>query len=260
MQLSNMYLSPSQLQLQPPGRDEFIFPMVQSGQSPGQSVDESGIIVYRPDIPHLVLSTSRRSSVYSAVENLSASTTTASTETSTSTTDTVTTEDTRAATPTRSVAPNPSGLSILLARQQDGATSSEGSLSSPTPTAEYSRNGLTAGSETSPAPPSRHSERTPLIQSPLQSFPTYVPVRSPTPQKPNPKQELQLSLLASEISRRLKDAASKDNVEGFLKTSVKSLPAVLLGTLLNILDGVSCESCSFKITLLARNLLLTISF
>jgi SulP family sulfate permease len=37
----------------------------------------------------------------------------------------------------------------------------------------------------------------------------------------------------------LKDAASKDNVEGFLKTSVKSLPAVLLGTLLNILDGVS---------------------
>ena len=103
MQLSNMYLSPSQLQLQPPGRDEFIFPMVQSGQSPGQSVDESGIIVYRPDIPHLVLSTSRRSSVYSGVENLSASTTTASTETSTSTTDTVTTEDTRAATPTRSV-------------------------------------------------------------------------------------------------------------------------------------------------------------
>lgn len=253
MQLSNMYLSPSQPQppgqpLPSPGRDDFIFPIVQSGritpsgglQQP-QNEDEHG--VYHSDLsgpPHVVLSTSRRSSVFSAAEDLTASATSASTDTSVSTADTVTTEHTRAATPTRNVVPYPSGISILLARQHSEENSPEG----PTPTAEYPRSGLPTMydgllSPASPAPPSRHDERTPLLSSPLPQFPIYIPARPPTPCKL--KNKPSLSLLATKISHGLKYATSKDSVESFVKTSVKSLPAVLLGTLLNILDGVSCK-------------------
>jgi SulP family sulfate permease len=92
-------------------------------------------------------------------------------------------------------------------------------------------------SPASPAPPSRNDERTPLLSSPLPTFPIYIPARPPTPCKP--KNKPSLNLLATKISHGLKQATSKDSIEGFVKTSVKSLPAVLLGTLLNILDGVS---------------------
>jgi hypothetical protein len=43
------------------------------------------------------------------------------------------------------------------------------------------------------------------------------------------------------IAQGIKDALSKESLFRFLKISVGSIPAVLLGTLLNILDGVSCE-------------------
>lgn len=42
---------------------------------------------------------------------------------------------------------------------------------------------------------------------------------------------------------KAKHILSPQNVEDTLKTAVKSLPAVLLGSLLNILDGISC-ACS----------------
>lgn len=48
-----------------------------------------------------------------------------------------------------------------------------------------------------------------------------------------------LKTIASHIHRAVK----AQNIEHSLLTAVNSLPAVLLGCLLNILDGVSCEYC-----------------
>lgn len=54
------------------------------------------------------------------------------------------------------------------------------------------------------------------------------------------------SSFATKTISRARTILSPQNVEDTLKTAVKSIPAVLLGSLLNILDGISCAFWLFK--------------
>ncbi|KAH9929172.1 uncharacterized protein B0H18DRAFT_220586 [Fomitopsis serialis] len=153
----------------------------------------------------------------------------------------------------------PSGLSLLLARQTHEESPS--GSSTPTPTLEHPHGRLRTV-PTDPAsdvpldhPPTRSalspvlsfadaaqadrsntlSETTPLLVDLEAAHPgngrTYVP-------KAEGKERANrlLSLLCRPPASHLTLHAAKDTAV----TAVQSLPAVLLGTLLNILDGVSC--------------------
>lgn len=147
----------------------------------------------------------------------------------------------------------PSGLSLLLARQ-----SAEGSPSdslTPTPTAEYPNGRL----PTDPASNVRLLVRPAL--SPVISFAGITPDDgASTPSETTPllddleaahHSNGQLPVSKADITDRRSRIVSilrrpraphitPRDVKNAAVTAVQSLPAVLLGTLLNILDGVSC--------------------
>lgn len=177
--------------------------------------------------------------------------------------------DTSIPTITRTHHPHLSNLSILLARQQSGDSTQGRHSSSPTPTIEHPPHvgrllSSTSESVRSTPPPNRASvydallapsfspapraeqdrdrlnssgdgESAPLLQPSASALPSYMahPLERIS--------KLKSQHLVTKISRRVMEVISKDSVEHFALTSLKSLPAVLLGTLLNILDGVSCE-------------------
>ena len=225
MHLSDMLLTPSASSHGQPQNDDFIFPVVDPPDERAEMAESNG----RPP----GLSTSMQSSA--SLTNLSPSTVLA-----------------------------PSNLSILLRRHDESPTRDHSS--SPVTTTEPRIRRLPSVSESSirfvPQPPNRASvydallapspspslrdrnwdrvysagegENTPLLQTslttPLPSYTTQTNIS-----------ELKSKSIPSRIARHAKEAMSKENMGYFVVTSLKSIPAVLLGTLLNVLDGVSCE-------------------
>lgn len=53
--------------------------------------------------------------------------------------------------------------------------------------------------------------------------------------------------IINNVALRIRQAAKQESVQHALVIAFQSLPAVLLGSLLNILDGVSCACCVFKL-------------
>ena len=157
--------------------------------------------------------------------------------------------------------PPPSGLSIAFARQKGNEeASSSGSSSDPTPTAEVPPTGLPAISENvgarnraavydgllgaSPHPPSGRNaddERSPLL---AKNPPTYTAQALPLPISHQETSKQKHKHTLNEMSLRVKKVATLGTLAYVAKTSVTSIPAVVLGTLLNILDGVSCALIS----------------
>ncbi len=145
---------------------------------------------------------------------------------------------------------SPSGLSILLARQRKLPAFHEGQKPSKTQTPKGKRSmspvpespisPLSRESSTfTPAPvqsimayrrqsTSELSESAPLLNS-LQA-PSYT-----TAYQPSSKSML------SRAKMRLQSITSRQSLGNTALVAITSLPAVLLGSLLNILDGVSCE-------------------
>ncbi len=85
-----------------------------------------------------------------------------------------------------------------------------------------------------PSAPPTPTEETTLL-SERAATPPPLRSHSPTPSPEKPKLDLRVTVM------------------GYVSTAVKSVPAVLLGSLLNILDGVSCmyllsPSCEFLST------------
>lgn len=147
----------------------------------------------------------------------------------------------------------PSGLSLLLARQ--AAEDSPGDSLTPTPTLEHPNGRL----PTDPA-----SNVRPLVRPALSPVVSFAGIPSDdgvsTPSETTPLLE---DLEAAHYSNgqlsgskaNIKDSRSRivsllrrphaprvtpRDVKNSAVTAIQSLPAVLLGTLLNILDGVSC--------------------
>ncbi|KAF7986828.1 hypothetical protein HWV62_12524 [Athelia sp. TMB] len=152
--------------------------------------------------------------------------------------------------------PPPSGLSIALARQKDHEeASSGGSSSDPTPTAEVpptvlpvisenvgARNmaavydGLLGASDPPPNGQNADDERSPLL---AKNPPTYTAQALPLPISHQETSKQKHKHNFNEVSLRVKKVATLGTIAYVAKTSLTSIPAVVLGTLLNILDGVS---------------------
>lgn len=247
MALSNMLFSPPSGPA-PPGpagssSNDFIFP---AGS--------------HPDLGFGHMSSSRRSSVYSA-NDLTASTVTDRSAATAATSSTAAPTETGASHQDLARRPPPSGLAIALARQKSSAEASPaGSVSDPTtPTAGLpalsenaeSRNraavydGLLAAP--SPAPSGAGDERSPLLVKMAQgAAPTYGATHQALPlpigHQPASKQKQKQKRPFDAVALRVKKVATLGTLTYVAKTSVASVPAVILGTLLNILDGVSCAS------------------
>lgn len=120
----------------------------------------------------------------------------------------------------------------------------------------------------SPSPPAEevadgnggNGEMDPLLPATLPIFTSYTNPNPSNPSKPyappqNPK-KLHAKPFLTKVSRQVRKAKRsitsvtredvKEKGKEFAKTSITSIPAVILGTLLNILDGVSCEFSSFN--------------
>ena len=168
---------------------------------------------------------------------------------------TTTIESTPAGTATPRGRQGPSGLSLLLARQLEAVEDSPGSSSTPTPTLEYPNGRLPTDPASNVRPPVR-----PAL-SPVVSFVGTVPNNQVS--MPSETTPLLVDLEAghhdngriSSSKKDVKDRTSRivsllrrphaphitpRDVKNTAVTAIQSLPAVLLGTLLNILDGVSC--------------------
>ncbi|KAF7972560.1 hypothetical protein HWV62_17676 [Athelia sp. TMB] len=147
----------------------------------------------------------------------------------------------------------PSGLSIVLARQKDHEeASSDGSSSDPTPTTEVPPTVLPVISENvgarnmaavydgllgaSPPPPNGQNaddERSPLL---AKNPPTYTTQALPLPISHQETSKRKHKHNFNGVSLRVKKVANLGALAYVAKTSI---PAVVLGTLLNILDSVS---------------------
>ena len=147
----------------------------------------------------------------------------------------------------------PSGLSLLLARQT--VEDSPGGSSTPTPTMEYPNGRLPTDPASNVRPPVR-----PAL-SPVVSFAGTAPDNQvSTPSETTPllvdleaahhgngristsKADIKdrTSRIVSLLRRPHAPHITPRDVKNTAVTAIQSLPAVLLGTLLNILDGVSC--------------------
>ena len=91
------------------------------------------------------------------------------------------------------------------------------------------------------SPPSLRylNESTPLLRA--SSPPNYSSPSSPPPSPPSSTSYAKKTFSAIEC------VFSRQNVQDTAKTALKSIPAVLLGSLLNILDGISCQSFFFPL-------------
>lgn len=268
VQLSDMLVSPRHSQRPAPfaptsarSRDDFIFPAtVADDDEVDEAVSDLQSSQYTlSDSSHDVSETADVPSVAS--------------------TSTVHVGDMRSGTETprdsRGRAFSPSGLSILLARQRRG----EGSSSRPssnaasntaTPTGQRSVSPLRESRdarevlvsralqpaadisfdiEPGPSTRSRHgthstgtSESAPLLADLEASCqPSYTNNNGYGSASTIKRSRLAKDKLFK-VAEKLLTVASRDVFQQTLAIAVKSLPAVLLGSLLNILDGVSCES------------------
>jgi hypothetical protein len=124
--------------------------------------------------------------------------------------------------------PSVSDSSIRFATQPPNRASVYEALLSPSPSPSSRDRDRTR--------PSGGGESTPLLQtSVMTTLPSY------TARATNSMSELKTKNIIPKITRCVKEAMTKESLGHVAMTSLKSLPAVLLGTLLNILDGVSCE-------------------
>jgi hypothetical protein len=168
----------------------------------------------------------------------------------------------------------PSGLSLLLASRQEQTTAipemttDPTALSPSTPTAECQDQGEPDISrtpvlstihrdDTPPLTPHKpksihwenlHSspsnvegannltEATPLLGTPDGCHPSYFSNGGLSVHKPKRGQDF-----VNWVAGHIREATKLENIQYSLVTSFKSIPAVVLGSLLNILDGVSCE-------------------
>ena len=178
---------------------------------------------------------------------------------------------TGARTPTRSFVRSPfkpSGLSLLLARQHESssqkASSSSSDASAPEsmstaeqhPEEGYTPSGLpmirveeVLPPPLSACPPPQNSRPwrdEPHSQSSMSDLTETAPLLD-TAAHPSYCQSgreynkpIRTKDLVKSAADRAREIASLKNLRHILITSVKSLPAVVLGSLLNILDGVSC--------------------
>lgn len=208
------------------------------------------------------MSASLHSSSMYSVNDLTASTVTDRSGTTVGTSSTAAPTEMGSSQQDQTRRPGPSGLSIALARQKDSNEASPvGSVSDPTPTAEVPPHGLPAISQSVEsrnraavydglllAPTTQSSggnsddERSPLLVKMAQSSsPAYNTTQHHAlPLPSSSKQKKSHSFNA--LSLRVKKVATMGTLTYVAKTSVASIPAVVLGTLLNILDGVSCAS------------------
>lgn len=147
----------------------------------------------------------------------------------------------------------PSALSILLSRYADGATPKVPHSQTPTLTPQHKQpqdftplahpeamvnQNMSARSEVPRLTSSPVTETSPLL--PLTSGTVTTMNGHPAPSK-HPKSS---SKRLSSLMRGLIGKTHKNYPQELGHSILKSLPAVLLGTLLNILDGVSCKSHS----------------
>ena len=168
-----------------------------------------------------------------------------------------------------STKPHPSALSLLLARQRQqegesprssvrtgspgsdvhrslGVAQSSGDLRShaePMDTSQFTGNGIR---NTTPDVSIPISEVTPLLQNSMgpSIHGSMRPSNTLPLTSPHGSQTRPFGLSKSRwnsITKRMRAAVSGKAVKESAKLMVGSLPAVLLGSLLNILDGVSCE-------------------
>lgn len=163
---------------------------------------------------------------------------------------------------------HPSGLSLLLARQTEAATTQLSSNQLSTTATEHSidtqspsvqsvarsvptQDARSVGATSALSLASEHEhERAPLLGDVESSFPSYTANGGPdrsvntTPLNGHATPEAVSKRTARGILAgwhyRAFRPTSLDSVRDVATTAVRSLPAVLLGTLLNILDGVSC--------------------
>jgi len=147
--------------------------------------------------------------------------------------------------------PTPSGLSLLLANRRAELLSPSsreaglsGSLESPLSPTTQPRNEpigfstsppqvRTVSQTPGPGPTPQLSEEAPLLAHNVVHHISYSSVEAGLSRPPS-KSTFRIRLVSASQAMR---ARSGD----LLVTCVRSLPAVLLGMLLNILDGVSCE-------------------
>jgi SulP family sulfate permease len=151
----------------------------------------------------------------------------------------------------------PSGLSLLLAGEGRTQSSQQDKPTQPTTSAEIESHASIPTVEVSEHPPSvtaqaiqestditppgereysthnDFTETTPLLGS---SHPTYTPPADATPE-PCGRTGMDTS-----VSHYIRNVLKPAFIRHVVATAVKSLPSVVLGSLLNILDGVSCES------------------
>jgi hypothetical protein len=158
-------------------------------------------------------------------------------------------------TPTKTCPTSPSGLSLLIAREREAvsrtATTTIESASSsryqPTEHVPYPALGSDTPSSASvvdlsyeylldrpqPPPHRRASQVTPLLPRRPDGN-TYIPTHFvPANRQPS---------LAKSLYVFLSESRNPKNIKHVLATAIQSIPAVILGCLINILDGVSCES------------------
>ena len=177
---------------------------------------------------------------------------------------------------------NPSGISLLLAKQREsqgasGCSSETSHPSTPKPRIQSSSSIQTAfqrSSQTTPSPPS-FKNSPPLSSKTLpKEIPPITPVNGPSPtestpllnntdlergqrQRPSfssslrswswpeqpPVNEVAMKSKLSLATKRFHSLLTREALSDVSAIALRSIPAVLLGSLLNILDGVSC-ACS----------------
>lgn len=170
---------------------------------------------------------------------------------------------------------NPSALSILLARQREGQSSSSQSSQSSTPKQRAEirppqegipptipespkiENAAPLDEEHLPSPAAKRgrgiSQGNGELNAPSESTPLLADVeRGRAQQRPSfsstqswrwPEQPSATSPGRSKLAiaaKRLRAITSSEALKNTALIAAKSVPAVLLGSLLNILDGVSC--------------------
>lgn len=221
-----------------PSRDSFIFP---SGYNPVPQIGSGSL----PNIP---------SSFAPSSKGFSAQTSDLSTSTSTlDSSNTVQNLLSGRATPRgRDMShptATPSALSILLSRYADGATPKVPHSETPTLTPQHKQpqdfTPLAHPEAMANQNMSARSEVPRLTSSPVTETSPLLPLTSSTVTTMNghPSKHSKSKRLSS-LMRGLIGKTHKNYPQELGHAILKSLPAVLLGTLLNILDGVSCKSYS----------------
>ncbi len=136
----------------------------------------------------------------------------------------------------------PSGLSLLLAKRNQSASSRSSSESLATPTAArpYPTPAQIVVTDDSPATGIQHavtqsSERAPLLDVEA-ARPSYGSTEANGDHQSAPVSKRD----SKGVVPRWKGYSPSARLGGFFTSAVRALPAVILGTLLNILDGISC--------------------